>query len=73
MNNQIDPTEKFNINLNQNLWLLLITLIALGVREYFCLNSLYIFAFILTIMSIISIIFTLTAYTIRYCMDKLKK
>jgi len=43
---QMDPTEKFNINLNQNLWLLLIAFVSIGLSEYYCLKSLYIFSLI---------------------------
>lgn len=63
-------TENFKINLNQNLWALIFTMGSLGVAEYFKLNSLYIFGLILSILTSISYLITLTAYTINYWKGK---
>jgi hypothetical protein len=60
-----------DINLNQNLWALLISLSSLGVAEYFQLQKLEQIAYILTIMTGLSCIFTLIAYTINYWKRKL--
>jgi len=60
-----------DINLNQNLWALFISLSALGVTEYFQLPKLEHIAFILSIITAISCIFTLIAYTLNYWKRKL--
>lgn len=60
-------------NLNQNLWLLLVSLISLGVSEYFYLKYLLIFSTIVTIFAVISLFFTVIFYTHHYCVNKLKK
>lgn len=65
--------DGFNINLNQNLWLLLISITALGASEYYCLPVTKIFAIIISILSSTSMLCTLTAYTINYVRDKLCK
>ncbi len=65
--------DNFKINLNQNLWGLLLALLTLGTAEYFDLCTLYWFGLILSGLTSISFIFTLTAYTVNYCKNKLKK
>ena len=60
-----------DINLNQNLWALFISLSALGVAEYFQSPKLEDIAFILTIITAISCVFTLIAYTLNYWKRKL--
>jgi glucan phosphoethanolaminetransferase (alkaline phosphatase superfamily) len=47
-------TDDFKINLNQNLWGLLVTLITLEAAEYFDLCTLYWFGLILSIIASIS-------------------
>jgi len=66
-------TEPIKINLNQNLWGLLVTLITLGAAEYFELCTLYLFGLGLSILASISFTITLTAYTINYWKDKMGK
>jgi len=61
-----------NLNLNQNLWLLIVSLTSLGASELFCLKYLFIFSIIITILSLTSLCFTVTFYTYRYCKDKIK-
>lgn len=61
----------FKINLNQNLWGLLLSLFALGAAEYYGLYSLYWFGLILSFFTSLSFLITLTAYTIRYCKIKM--
>lgn len=63
-------TENFKINLNQNLWGLIISISSLGVSEFFYLNTLYYFALILTTLTTISYIITLIFYTKNYCKNK---
>jgi len=59
-------TDKFNINLNQNLWGLIVTLITLGTAEYYKLNILFWFGLILSTIASLSFIATLIKYTIIY-------
>lgn len=65
--------DNFKINLNQNLWGLLLALLTLGTAEYFKLCTLYWFGIILSILTSISFIVTLTAYTLNYWKGKMKK
>lgn len=65
--------ENFKINLNQNLWGLLLALLTLGTAEYFKLCTLYWFGIILSSLTSISFIVTLTAYTLNYWKGKMKK
>ena len=62
-----------NLKLNQNLWGLLLSLGALGASEYFHLYWLQKFSFGLTIISALSYVVTLTAYTYDYAKRKFKK
>jgi hypothetical protein len=65
--------DNFKINLNQNLWGLLLALLTLGTAEYFKLCTLYWFGIILSSLTSISFIVTLTAYTLNYWKGKMKK
>jgi len=67
-------TDNINVNLNQNLWALVVSLATLGVSEYFCLRTLYWFGLILSIACSVSILLSLVAYTREYWYKKwLKK
>jgi hypothetical protein len=68
-----NPTDHFKINLNQNLWGLIICLLTLGIGEFFKLCTLYVFGLIISIFACISFAITLTAYTINYWASKKKK
>ncbi len=65
--------ETFKINLNQNLWGLIVSLITLGISEYFELRTLFVFGIILSIISSLSYLITTVAYTINYCKGKMNK
>lgn len=65
-------SENFKINLNQNLWVLIVGFIGLGLAEYFKLPKLLTLSYFLTIISIISVTVTLLFYTINYCRTKIK-
>lgn len=65
-------TEQFKINLNQNLWALVVSLLTLGAAEYYCLKTLFWFGVILSGLSTLSLVFTLFAYTINYVKNKWK-
>ena len=61
-----------DINLNQNLWALVISLAALGFGEFYCLEKLTLFGCVLSTISGLSCSATLIAYTIHYLTRKLK-
>lgn len=62
--------DNFKINLNQNLWFLIITLACLGAAEYYKLCTLYWFGLLLSSIAAVSFTVTLTAYTINYVKGK---
>lgn len=66
----IKTADQFKINLNQNLWVLLASLTALGFSEYFHLEKLQCVSWILSIVSSISVFVTLIFYTLNYCKKK---
>lgn len=65
--------DQFKINLNQNLWGLLISLIALGTGEYYCLRTLYWVGLVLAGFTGVSYIITLFPYTRTYWKNKNEK
>ena len=65
-----NPAEQFKINLNQNLWGLLLGLAALGTAEHFRLCTLFWFA--LSVIMLISVVFTTIAYAVNYWRNRLK-
>lgn len=65
--------DKFNINLNQNLWGLVVTYTALGVAEHWCLPWLFRLSRIAAIIMTASVFFTGIAYTWNYCRAKFQK
>ena len=71
--NMVDISDKFNINLNQNLWVLIIGYLGIGVSEFYCLRMLFLFSTILSVATTISMICCLDAYTKEYRNKKLKK
>lgn len=64
--------EAFKINLNQNLWGLLVSLAALGAAERYQLDSLYWIALGLSVVMAASMAVTTLAYTINYWKNKNK-
>lgn len=63
--------DRFKITLNQNLWALLLSFLALGAAEYFHLRTLCWFSSVASAATLLSVIFTTVAYTWRYCKNKL--
>lgn len=61
-----NPAENFKINLNQNLWGLVVSLISLGAAEYFKLCTLFWFSLVVALIMTISIAVTTYAYTVTY-------
>lgn len=64
------PEDKFKINLNQNLWVLVVGFLSLGLSEYYDLEKLGILSLALSILALISVVTTLLFYTIQYCKNK---
>lgn len=64
-------SDSFKINLNQNLWVLVVSLLGLGIAEYFNLSKLLKVSCFLSVVSSVSVLFTLIFYTINYCKNKL--
>lgn len=65
-----EATEQFKINLNQNLWGLVVGFIALGAAEHYKLCTLFWFATIVSVIMLISIAVTTLAYTVKYWKNK---
>ena len=66
-------TNSLRINLNQNVWLLAVSLVSLGTSEYFCLRTLFCFSAILSFLTLVSVAVTLYAYTVNYYYDKMNQ
>jgi len=62
--------DTVKVNLNQNLWALLLVLSALGAAEYLRLCTLFWFSVVLSALVSISVIVTLSFYTYTYCRKK---
>ncbi|HEX4301733.1 MAG TPA: hypothetical protein VHZ78_03005 [Rhizomicrobium sp.] len=69
----MNPQEAFKINLNQNLWGLLTSLIGVGVGEQFKLCVLFWLCLVLAVMMIVSVAVTTLAYTINYWRNKMER
>jgi hypothetical protein len=65
-----NPGEQFKINLNQNLWGLVVAFAALGVSEHYRLSTLFWFALAVSIVMVLSVAATTLAYTINYWKQK---
>ena len=62
--------DQVRINLNQNLWAVVLSLVALGAAEHFGLRTLFWFSVVLAGASTLSVLVTLTVYTVAYCRKK---
>jgi len=62
--------DKFNINLNQNLWGIVVCYGALGVAEHWKLCVLFWMSAISSAWMTISVMITFAAYTWNYCKKK---
>lgn len=67
-----NPGEQFKINLNQNLWGLLVGLSSLGVAEHFGLCTFFWFAVVVSVIMVLSVAITTLAYTINYWKEKIQ-
>ena len=59
-------TDQLKINLNQNLWGLVVGFITLGASEHYNLHTLYWFAVTVSVVMALSISITTLAYTKNY-------
>lgn len=64
--------DKFNINLNQNLWGLVVSFVALGAAEHWCLKWLFRLSLVVSVAMSASALLTVTFYTWSYCRKKLE-
>ncbi|MEN9852322.1 MAG: hypothetical protein RI996_265 [Candidatus Parcubacteria bacterium] len=62
--------DKININLNQNLWVVVISLSGVGLSEYYNLHTTFYFSLFLLFTSSISLLVTLFYYTKKYIKNK---
>jgi hypothetical protein len=68
-----DIPDPLKVDLNQNLWGLILSLASLGSAEYFRLPRLMAFAEVISFVMTISVVFTTFFYTVNYCRKKLEK
>lgn len=66
------PEEQFKINLNQNLWGLVVAFGALGAAEHYRLCTLFWFSAVVSIIMVLSVAVTTVAYTTNYWKQKQK-
>ena len=64
--------DRFDINLNQNLWGLIVAYVALGSAEHWGLKWLFWLSLIVSIGFSFSVLVTVAVYTINYCKNKLR-
>lgn len=64
--------DQFKINLNQNLWGTVVAFVALGAAEYLHLCTLFWFASVVSVISVLSVAVTTFSYTINYWRSKQK-
>lgn len=62
--------DKFRINLNQNLWGLVVAFGALGAAEHYKLCALFWFAVAASVIMVLSVAVTTLAYTKNYWKEK---
>ena len=67
-----DLINKLNLKMNQNTLIFLISMIGIGVAEFYHLCTLYYFSLIVGVASTLSILITLRAYTQNYKNNKNK-
>jgi hypothetical protein len=68
-----DPSDNFKVNLNQNLWGLVVGLGALGTAEHHHLCKLGWFGLFISGLMSLSLLATTTAYTINYYRERLRR
>jgi hypothetical protein len=63
--------DKFNINLNQNLWGLVVSYGALGAAEHWSLDGLRLLSLVASAGMTLSVLITVGFYTWNYCKRKI--
>jgi glucan phosphoethanolaminetransferase (alkaline phosphatase superfamily) len=66
----MSAADQFKINLNQNLWGVVVSFSALGAAEYYKLFTLFWFAAVVSTIMVLSIAVTTFAYTTNYWKNK---
>ncbi len=64
------PQDQFKINFNQNLWGLVVGLVAMGTAEHYKLCTLFWFSVVVSAIMLMSLVVTTLAYTINYWKNK---
>lgn len=64
------PGELFRINLNQNIWALIVALGSLGTAEYLDLRALFWISLLLAAVVSLSVAVTVFSYTVAYVRKK---
>ena len=65
--------EQFRVNLNQNLWGLVVVFTALGAAEHYRLCILFWFSAVASAIMVMSVAVTTLAYTINYWKQKMRE
>ena len=68
-----NPIEPFKINLNQNLWGLVVGFLSLGFAEHFHLSALFWYSVAVSGIMLASTAVTTLAYTWKYWKDKFRE
>ena len=69
----MDAADKFKINLNQNLWGLIICYSAVGLSQRYGFHELWWLAFVVSCAMSLSVLICLVFYSISYCSHKWKE
>ena len=64
------PQDHFKINLNQNLWGLIVGFLGLGAAEHYALSTLFWFSVVLSVIMLSSLAITTFGYTKNYWKNK---
>jgi len=68
-----DPSARFHINLNQNLWALIVALAGLAAGEYLGLRYIRYLSLVLACLLSVSVLVTTYFYTVEYRARKSRK
>lgn len=67
----IKADRQLKLGLNQNVIIFMVSILALGISEYFHLQTMSDFAWWICLLASTSLAFTVPAYTYRQCLDKI--
>jgi hypothetical protein len=65
--------DKVDVNLNQNLWGLVVSYVAVGLSQRYGFHELWWLAFVVSCAMSLSVLVCLVFYSINYCCNKWKK